>query len=135
MKKTSIILLVIIAVAIGTLIAMSVDFSTYDSIDAAKKNPGKFVHVIAKIDKNYPLDYNPAKDPNYLSFVAIDSLGGTTKVVYHNTKPTDLEKSDRIVLKGKIENGVFECSDILMKCPSKYKDDKKQLEKSVNGDS
>jgi hypothetical protein len=28
---------------------------------------------------------------------------------------------------------VFECSDILLKCPSKYKDDKKDVGKSSGG--
>jgi len=43
-------------------------------------------------------------------------------VVYHNTMPTDMEKSERLVLKGKVQGDVFECSSIVMKCPSKYKD-------------
>jgi cytochrome c-type biogenesis protein CcmE len=34
-------------------------------------------------------------------------------------------------MKGKMVNDHFECSDILLKCPSKYKDDKKQLEKDM----
>ena len=131
MKKTHIIILVAIAVAIGALIMMSVDFSTYDTIESAKQKQGKFVHLIAKLDKSVPLDYDPAKNPNYLSFTAIDSLGGRAKVVYLNTKPPELEHSERIVLKGKMQGEVFECSDILLKCPSKYKDDKKQLEKTV----
>lgn len=124
-------MLVVIAVAIGALIMMSVDFSTYDTIQSAKQKQGKFVHLIAKLDKTVPLDYNPAKNPNYLSFTAIDSLGGRAKVVYLNTKPPELEHSERVVLKGKMQGDVFECSDILLKCPSKYKDDKKQLEKAV----
>ena len=124
-------MLVVIAVAIGALIMMSVDFSTYDTIQSAKQKQGKFVHLIAKLDKTVPLDYNPAKNPNYLSFTAVDSLGGRAKVVYLNTKPPELENSERVVLKGKMQGDVFECSDILLKCPSKYKDDKKQLEKAV----
>src|SRR5436190_7041941 len=131
MKKTNIIVLVGIAIAIGILIMMSVDFSTYDTIQSAKQKQGKFVHLIAKLDKSVPMDYDPAKNPNYLSFTAIDSLGGRAKVVYLNTKPAELEHSERIVLKGKMQGDVFECSDILLKCPSKYKDDKKQLEKAV----
>jgi cytochrome c-type biogenesis protein CcmE len=131
MKKTHIVILVAIAIAIGALIMMSVDFSTYDTIESAKQKQGKFVHLIAKLDKSVPLDYDPAKNPNYLSFTAIDSLGGRAKVVYLNTKPAELEHSERIVLKGKMQGDVFECSDILLKCPSKYKDDKKQLEKTV----
>jgi cytochrome c-type biogenesis protein CcmE len=131
MKKTHIVMLVAIAIAIGALIMMSVDFSTYDTIESAKKKQGKFVHLIAKLDKSIPLDYDPAKNPNYLSFMAVDSLGGRAKVVYLNTKPAELEHSERVVLKGKMQGDVFECSDILLKCPSKYKDDKTQLEKKV----
>jgi cytochrome c-type biogenesis protein CcmE len=59
-------------------------------------------------------------------------LGGKTKVVYHYSKPTDLEKSERVVLKGKMQKDYFDCKDILLKCPSKYKDDKKNLEKNMN---
>lgn len=131
MKRTHIVILVVIAIAIGALIMLSVDFSTYDTIASSRQKQGKFVHLIAKLDKSIPMDYDPAKNPNYLSFVAMDSLGGKTKVVYHNTKPAELEQSERMVLKGKMQGDVFECSDILLKCPSKYKDDKKQLEKTV----
>jgi cytochrome c-type biogenesis protein CcmE len=132
MKRTNIIILVAIAVAIAALIVFSAnDFSTYDTIDSAKKKQGSFVHLIAKLDNGAPIEYDPAKDANYLSFYAVDSLGGRTKVVYRNSKPTDLEKSERVVLKGKMQGDVFECKDILLKCPSKYKDDKKQLEKEL----
>jgi cytochrome c-type biogenesis protein CcmE len=131
MKKSHIVVLIGIAIAIGALIMLSVDFSTYDTIQSAKQKQGKFVHLIARLDRTMPLEYDPAKNPNYLSFTAIDSLGGKAKVVYLNTKPPELENSERIVLKGKMQGDVFECSDILLKCPSKYKDDKKQLEKTI----
>ncbi|MEI2750338.1 MAG: cytochrome c maturation protein CcmE [Ferruginibacter sp.] len=87
--------------------------------------------MIAKLDKTQPIEYDPINNPNYLAFYAVDSLGGKTKVIYHNSKPTDIEKSERIVLKGKMEKDHFECKDILLKCPSKYKDDKNSLEKSM----
>jgi cytochrome c-type biogenesis protein CcmE len=131
MKTSSIIILVAIAAAIGILLMYSVDFSTYDTISSAKEKPGKYVHLIARLDKSKPIQYDAIKDPNYLSFYATDSLGGSTQVIYHNTKPAELEQSDRVVLKGKMEGNVFECDNILLKCPSKYKDDKKQLEKTV----
>ncbi len=134
MKKTHIVMLVAIALAIGALLMLSSDFSTYDTINSAKQKQGKFVHLIAKLDKTAPIEYDPAINPNYLSFTAVDSLGGRIKVVYHNTKPTELEQSERVVLKGKMEGDVFECKDILLKCPSKYKDDKKELEKTVTSD-
>lgn len=132
MKTSSIILLIAIAAGIGTLLMYSVDFSTYDTIESARAKPGKYVHLIAKIDKTKPIQYDAMKDPNYLSFYATDSLGASTQVIYHNTKPAELEQSERIVLKGKMVDNIFQCDDILLKCPSKYKDDKKQLEKTVS---
>ena len=131
MKNTHIILLVGIAAVIVGLLTFSADFSTYDTIGSAKEKQGKFVHIIAKLDKSHPVEYDAIKNPNYLTFYAVDSLGGQTKVVYNNSKPTDLEKSERLVMKGKMGAEHFECSDILLKCPSKYKDDKQQLQNSM----
>ena len=125
-------MLIGIAALIVGLLVFSVDFSTYDTINSAKEKEGKFVHIIAKLDKTQPIEYDPMNNPNYLSFYAVDSLGGKTKVVYHNSKPADIEKSERIVLKGKMQKDYFDCKDILLKCPSKYKDDKKNLEKNMN---
>ena len=131
MKKTHLIVLILIAASIGVLLMYSVDFSTYDTIASARQKQGRYVHLIARLDKSEPIEYNAIKNPNYLSFYAIDSLGGSTKVIFHNAKPAELEQSDRVVLKGKMNGNIFECNDILLKCPSKYKDDKKQLEKTV----
>ena len=135
MKKTHIILLVFIAIAIAVLLSFMGDITTYDTVSSAKEKPGKFVHLIARMEQN-SLRYDPVKDPNYLAFTAVDSLGNSIKVVYHNTKPTDMEKSERLVLKGRVQDDHFECKDILLKCPSKYKDDmnaaKKQLGAASN---
>ncbi len=127
-------MLVAIALAISALLLLSADFSTYDTIQSARNKQGKFVHLIASLDKQSPIEYDPATNPNYLSFTAVDSLGGSTKVVYHNTKPAELEHSERVVLKGKMQGEVFECKEILLKCPSKYKDDKEQLKKNVTNE-
>ncbi|MCG9899988.1 MAG: cytochrome c maturation protein CcmE [Sediminibacterium sp.] len=123
MKKTHIAILVLIAAAITVIISYTGDLTTYESISSAREKEGKFVNLIAKLDTNQPLEYDPVTNPNYLSFTAIDTLGNTVKVVYNNSKPTDMEKSERLVLKGKMNGDQFECKEILMKCPSKYKDD------------
>ena len=132
MKKTHIIALVLIAISIAVLISFMGDVTTYDTIALAKQKPGKAVTLVAKIDKNVPMEYDPVKNPNYLTFTAIDTLGNSIKVVYHNAKPTDMEKSERLVLKGSVNGDHFECKDILLKCPSKYKDDKNATEQNVN---
>ena len=138
MKRSHIFILVGIAAMIVTLIIWgfpSSDFSTYDTISSAKNKQGKYVHLIAKLDKTKPIEYDPAKDPNYLTFNIVDSLGSETKVIYRNSKPTELEQSERVVLQGKMNGDVFECKSITLKCPSKYKDDKEELQKSVNGNT
>jgi cytochrome c-type biogenesis protein CcmE len=124
MKKIHIVGLVLVALAIAALISLMGDMSTYDSIQSAQKKEGRFVHIIAKVDTTKPIIYDPIKDPNYLSFTAVDSLGSFAQVVYKNAKPTDFEKSSRVVMKGAMQNGTFECKEIVLKCPSKYKDEK-----------
>ncbi len=131
MKKIHILVLVMIAAAITVLISYTGNLTTYETIRSAKQKPGKFVTLIAKLDKSQPLEYDAAKNPNYLTFTAMDTLGNTVKVIYRNTKPTDMEKSERIVLKGRMNSDHFECKDILLKCPSKYKDDTKVVSNSI----
>lgn len=131
MKKIHIILLVFIAIAIVVLVSFMGSLTTYDTIATAKEKEGKFVHLIARLDKTKPIEYDAVNNPNYLVFTAVDSLGGSVKVVYHNAKPDHLEMTDRLVLKGAMEKGHFECKEIMMKCPSKYKDDMKAAEKNL----
>lgn len=122
MKKTHLILLVLIAAAIVVLISYTGDLSSYETVASAKQKEGKYVNLIVKMDKSVPVQYDPVKDPNLLKFNVEDSLGGKIAVVYRNTMPTDMEKSERLVLKGRVQGDTFECSSIVMKCPSKYKD-------------
>ena len=133
MKKTSIILLVLIAGSIAVLLSFLHASTTYDTVDTAVSKPGKFVHLMARLDKTQPIEYDALKDPNFLSFVAVDTLGKTVKVIYHNPKPDNFETSERLVLKGKYEDGLFQCKSIQTKCPSKYKEE--TLKKEMEGTS
>ncbi|MDD2792547.1 MAG: cytochrome c maturation protein CcmE [Sediminibacterium sp.] len=134
MKTTHIIILVLIAASIAVLVQYSGDLSTYETIASAREKEGKHVNLIAKLDKEHPVEYDAVKNPNYLSFTAVDTLGNSIKVVYHDAKPTDMEKSERLVLQGSVKDGYFDCKNIVLKCPSKYKDDpnamKNQLQTS-----
>lgn len=123
MKKLHILLLVGVAVAIAVMISFTSDLTTYDTIASAKSKEGTYVHLIAKVDKAKPIEYDPLNNPNYCSFTVVDSLGGVTKVISNKPKPADLEMSERVVLKGRMKADGFYCDDILLKCPSKYKDE------------
>ena len=129
MKPMHIILLVLIAASISVLVSFTNTASTYDTIDTAKEKPGEYVHLMAKLDKSAPIEYDAINNPNYLSFTAVDSLGASVKVIYNNAKPDNLEMSESIVLKGKYNNGQFECEEIQTKCPSKYKEAEAQGKK------
>jgi cytochrome c-type biogenesis protein CcmE len=123
MKKLHIFLLIAVAVGIAVMASFVGDLTTYDTIASAKQKEGKFVHLIAKLDRSQPVNYDPVANPNYCAFTIVDSLGQTSKVISNKPKPADLDKSERIVLKGRMQPDGFYCDDILLKCPSKYKDD------------
>jgi cytochrome c-type biogenesis protein CcmE len=131
MKKIHIVLLVFIAAAIAVLISFLQTATTYDTVATAMNKPGKFVHLMARWDRNQPMEYDAINNPNYLSFTAVDTLGKSVKVIYHNPKPENFEVSEKLVLQGMYEDGIFDCKTIQTKCPSKYKDDMKAAEKNI----
>jgi len=134
MKKSHIILLIFIAVIIGVLVSFMGNLSTYETIPSARQKEGRSVTIIARLDKNEPIEYDPVRNPNYLSFHILDTLGNKAKVVYYYEKPYDMEKAERIVLKGKMKGDVFEIASkdgILIKCPSKYKDNPEEARKNL----
>ena len=123
MKKTSIFGIVVIAIAIAIIICTYGSSSSYGTFKDAQNTSGE-LHVIGHIDKQKEMVYDAAKDANYFSFYMRDTIGNECKVVYNNTKPEDFDKSDKIVLVGKMDKNEFHASTILMKCPSKYTNDK-----------
>ncbi|MCF8284928.1 MAG: cytochrome c maturation protein CcmE [Sphingobacteriales bacterium] len=123
MKKSHIILLIIIAVAIGAIFSTFADSSTYGNFDEAKDN-GTEIHVVGKLVKSKEMTYDPVKDANYFAFYLTDNKGKECKVIFSGTKPQDFERSEQIVITGKMAGEEFHASKILMKCPSKYTNDK-----------
>jgi cytochrome c-type biogenesis protein CcmE len=123
MKKSSIFGLVIIAIAIAIIISTYSSSSTYGSFSDAKKTPDE-LHIVGHLDKAKELYYDATKDANYFSFFVKDNKGEECKVVFTGTKPQDFEKSEQIVLTGRMTGKEFHASNILMKCPSKYTKDK-----------
>lgn len=123
MKKSSIFGIVVIAIALAVIIATYGTASKYGTFSDARKTDSE-LHVIGSLDKTKGLYYDAHKDANYFSFYIKDKNGSESKVVFDGTKPQDFERSEQIVLVGKMENNEFHASSIQMKCPSKYKQDK-----------
>ena len=120
MKNTHIILLIIVIVAISAIASTFVDFSTYETFASATSKPGKKFQIYGFIQKDKEMQYQPDKDPNHFLFYAKDKAGNERQVILNDSKPRDIEKSEWIVMTGYEEKGVFHCSKINMKCPSKY---------------
>ena len=129
MKKTHIIILILVAVSIGVIIARTADYTTYADFPNAKLK-SRPVNVVGYLVKEKEMVYNPQNDPNFFSFVMTDKEGNECKVIYKGAKPQDFERSEQIVVKGKMDGEVFNCSEISMKCPSKYVNDQITLKES-----
>lgn len=123
MKKTHIVLLVLVAAAVCVIVSLFADFSTYETFASAAQQPGKEYHVIGFLEKDKEMVYNPQQDPNHFSFFVKDKGGNVRRVIFNGAKPTDIEKSEQIVMTGYIKDDEFRCNKIQMKCPSKYKKD------------
>lgn len=142
MKKTHIIGLILIAVAIGIILITTSDASTYVGFDEAERialqDPNQKVHVVGKLKKDSQgrivgMQFNAALDANKLVFIVQDSLGRENEVIYAAPKPQDFEKSEKIVIVGSMQaDKIFYCDKILLKCPSKYQEGKNSADSSAS---
>lgn len=126
MKKSSIIGIIIIALAIGAIISTYADSSTYGTFSDAQETESE-LHVVGQLEKDKQMVYNPEENANYFAFYMKDNDGKECKVVFNGTKPQDFERSEQIVLTGKMVGNEFQASKILMKCPSKYNQDQVEV--------
>ncbi|MBR9920834.1 MAG: cytochrome c maturation protein CcmE [Bacteroidetes bacterium] len=123
MKPTFIAALVLIAGAIGLFIWSGQDMDTYSNFSQATDKMGETVKVVGQLAKDKEMHYDPHQDPNYFTFYVNDQSGEQRKVIYYAAKPQDFELSEGIVMTGKMKGDEFVATDLLMKCPSKYKDE------------
>ncbi|SOE22921.1 cytochrome c-type biogenesis protein CcmE [Spirosomataceae bacterium TFI 002] len=142
MKKSHIIALGVIAIAIVMIISMVGDASTYasfkDAKDLAENGNNNAVHVVGELKKGPTGDilgmkYDPIQNPNIFEFVMIDSLNIESRVVLNKPKPQDLDKSEKVVVVGKMDlaNNYFAADQILLKCPSKYNNEAPSIENTA----
>ncbi len=129
MKKTHIIGIAIIAIAIMIIMSTAGDASTYvsfdEAIELAEDGSETKVHVVGRLKKDEQghilgMEYDPLVDPNLFSFVLVDTNRYEQRVIYFNPKPQDFERSEQVVITGSMKNDVFVADKILLKCPSKY---------------
>ena len=122
--------IIVIAVAIGVILTSLQSSATYSDFTEASANTTTEYHVVGKLNKSIPIQYDPKINADECSFVMTDNKGVEKKVVLHKSVPQDIEKSEQIVLIGKMKGEDFHATEILMKCPSKYNDGQPQISES-----
>jgi len=132
MKKIHIIAIILIAVSLAVIVSTISNSSTYAPFSTAIENEGKTFHVVGKVNLNKDFVYNPEANANIFGFYMIDNEGLEKMVLYNGSKPQDFERSEQIVVVGKIEGQEFHASQLLMKCPSKYNGNQQDQMKAVS---
>ena len=131
MKKTHIIILVLMAISVGVIIAMAGDYTTYANFSQAKSKPKTTVKVVGYLAKDKEIIYDPQKDPNYFAFTMADKDGNLQQVWLKGSKPQDFERSEQVVITGRMDGEKFHATEILLKCPSKYVNDEITLKEKA----
>ncbi|MEY2829424.1 MAG: hypothetical protein RIQ33_1282 [Bacteroidota bacterium] len=124
MKKTYLIGLILIAVSIAIIITLVGDFSSYETFASARKMPNSQFHVVGTLDKSHPTEFNALQNANKFVFYMKDKNGESIRVNYPDIQPQDFQKSEQIVVTGKMNGEEFNASSMVLKCPSKYTDSK-----------
>ncbi|MCB0478261.1 MAG: cytochrome c maturation protein CcmE [Crocinitomicaceae bacterium] len=121
MKKSHIILLILLVVALGVVLSLVLNTANYETFKTAFEKTGEKVTVIGRLNLNKKVDESI---PNQLTFYMTDKDGVEKKVILSESKPQDFEKSEELVITGIADkdSDTFMATHMLMKCPSKYKD-------------
>lgn len=127
MKKSHIIGIVVIAIAIGIILTTAGDASSYVTFEEAKRRESdgdrSKIHVVGKLkktDSDKAMDIFPSDDKLSFTFMMLDENEEEQKVFYPNPIPQDFDRSEQVVVVGSYQKGLFVADKILLKCPSKY---------------
>ncbi len=131
MKKSHILAIAVIGVAIAIIISTAGDASTYVNFEQASQlastGSSTQVHVVGQLPKDAMGNIQGlenSEDRLSFSFTLIDDASKEQKVYYNEPMPPDFTKSEKIVVIGNYQNDRFIAKKILLKCPSKYNEQK-----------
>jgi cytochrome c-type biogenesis protein CcmE len=131
MKKSHILIIIVIAAAVGILMTTAEDASSYvdftEAYQMASSGSTKDIHVVGALKKDangHIIGIEEGPDRVSFSFIMVDDKGREQKVVYNQPMPPDFTKSEKVVVIGSYAGDAFSASKILLKCPSKYQEKK-----------
>lgn len=131
MKPIHIVALLVLAGGVAALTMQAKDVSTYATFKDATTASNK-VKVAGKLIKDKPMVYDPVVNPNLFTFYLKDQNGKEVLVNLLKPKPQDFELSEQVVVTGEMQGEAFVANEVLMKCPSKYKDEEIYMKKKEN---
>jgi cytochrome c-type biogenesis protein CcmE len=131
MKKSHILIIVLIGIGIGIIITTAGDTSTYvdfgEAYEMASAGNKKEIHVVGQLKKNtngQVVGIEEGADKVSFSFLMIDDNGKEQLIYYNQPIPPDFTRSEKIVVIGSYQGDKFLAGKILLKCPSKYQEQK-----------
>lgn len=131
MKKTHIIAILLIIAAVAIIVSTAGDASSYVNFDQAYQMASAgnktSIHVVGELKKDSNGEITGLeKSPDNLSFsfILLDENKKEQKVYYNEPMPPDFTRSEKIVVVGGYKGDLFVAQKILLKCPSKYQDQK-----------
>ncbi|MCR9249754.1 MAG: cytochrome c maturation protein CcmE [bacterium] len=133
MKKTHIVGLLVIAVAIFIIISTTGDASSYKNFTEAKEmaegGNNSAIHVVGTLKKVNDQVVGIQESPDKLSFyfTMVDQNNVEQKVFRPDPMPTDFLRSEQVVVIGSYREETFVADKILLKCPSKYKEEEVKI--------
>ena len=131
MKNSAALSVVFIGIVLIIIVTTYGDASTYVSFIEAKElysrgNMSK-IHVVGKLNRdneNKIKGIVKSADMLSFSFEMVDEKGLKENVFFGEPMPPDFLMSEQVVVIGSYNNNKFIADEILLKCPSKYTEEK-----------
>ena len=127
MSRLNIVVILLVGILLAGLLSVFTQNSESVVFSRAFAEPGIEFKVSGTLDTEHPVVYNPEVAVAETRFHMVDKAGEVREVLLKESKPTGLEQSESIDLYGKVVDGQFVATDMLMKCPSKYNEDSHSL--------
>ena len=130
MKKSYILGILVIAVAVMVIVSTAGDASTYvsfgEAYEMASEGNDNKLHVVGQLKKDETgqvTGIETSPDMLAFSFIMVDQNNFEQKVIYNEPMPMDFLRSEQVVVVGAYKNQTFIADKILMKFPSKYQEE------------
>jgi len=121
----------VIALAIAIIVLTAGDASTYVNFEQAYQMASSGndtqIHVVGELKKDesgHVVGLENSNDKLSFSFILVDDKKREQTVLYNEPMPPDFLRSEKVVVIGSYQKDRFVAKKILLKCPSKYQDQK-----------